>query len=100
MSLTDRNDPSRESAESPAAGGTLTCQDVIGLLLDYLEAGLSPDAVAEFERHLEDCAPCLAYLRTYQRTRRLTAEAAHVEMPAELRGRLRALILGRLARES
>jgi anti-sigma factor RsiW len=97
----DRRGPSSEPPESPGSGTrTLTCQDVIGLLLDYLEGVLSPDVVAQFGRHLEDCAACVAYLRTYQRTRQLTGEAAYVEMPAELRARLRSLLLGRLARES
>jgi anti-sigma factor RsiW len=70
----------------------LTCQDLIGLLLEYLEGTLGADVIAEFERHLEACAPCRAYLRTYQRTRELTAEVTHVEMPAELKTLLRELL--------
>jgi hypothetical protein len=74
----------------------LTCRDVIGLLLDYLEATLDDDTVARFERHLADCAPCRAYLRTYDRSRRLAGEVGRVEMPVEMRDRLRDLLLGRL----
>lgn len=74
----------------------LTCQDVIGLLLDYLEEALSEDAAAELERHVQDCAPCLAYLKTYRRTRQLAGQVGRVEMPAELRARLRDLLLSRL----
>lgn len=74
----------------------LTCRDVIDLLMEYLEESLLPESVAEFERHLQDCAPCLAYLRTYRRTRTLVGQAARVEMPPELRSRLRTLLLGRL----
>ncbi len=81
----------------PGAGGpALTCRDVIGLLLDYLEAALDDDTVALFERHLADCAPCRAYLRTYDRSRQLAGEVSRVEMPAEMRDRLRDLLLGRL----
>ena len=75
---------------------SLTCRDVIGLLLDYLEASLDETTIALFERHLADCAACRAYLRTYDRSRRLVGEAGRVEMPAELRDRLRDLLLGRL----
>jgi anti-sigma factor (TIGR02949 family) len=74
----------------------LTCRDVIDLLAEYLEESLRPESVAEFEQHLQDCPPCLAYLRTYRRTRTLAAEASQVEMPPELKARLRALLFGRL----
>jgi anti-sigma factor RsiW len=74
----------------------LTCRDVIGLLLDYFEATLDEDTIALFDRHLADCAPCRAYLRTYDRSRRLVGEAGRVEMPVEMRDRLRDLLLGRL----
>lgn len=75
----------------------MTCQELIGLLLEYLEGALQADVVGEFERHLEVCAPCRAYLRTYQRTRELTAEATRVEMPAELKTLLRELLLRQLS---
>jgi anti-sigma factor RsiW len=74
----------------------LTCKGLIELVLDYLDETLSPEAVAEFERHLQDCAPCMAYLRTYQRTRQLTGAVTWVEMPDEVKARLRALLVSRL----
>jgi anti-sigma factor RsiW len=74
----------------------LTCRDLIGLLLDYLESALPPDVAAEFERHLQDCAPCRAYLQTYRRAQRLTGEVTRAEMPPELRDRLRQLLVDRL----
>jgi anti-sigma factor RsiW len=75
----------------------VTCQDLIGMLLEYLEGTLGADVVAEFDRHLEACAPCRAYLRTYQRTRELTAEATRVEMPVELKALLRELLRREIA---
>ena len=96
MRLPDhRSEPSRE-VPTPSAAPPLTCRDVIGLLLDYLEGALDPDTVAAFERHLQDCAPCRAYLKTYDRSRRLVGEVSRVEMPEELKDRLRELLLGRL----
>ena len=90
-------EPARAHAGRLEAGGApLTCRDLIGLLLDYLEATLDEDTVALFERHLADCAACRAYLRTYDRSRRLVGEVGRVEMPAEMRDRLRDLLLGRL----
>lgn len=67
----------------------LTCEDVIGLLLEYLETALTPDTLAAFERHLAGCAPCVAYLRTYRKTRDITAAGERVEMPADMKARIR-----------
>ena len=75
----------------------LTCKDLIGLLLDYVEGTLGADVVEQFERHLQACAPCRAYLNTYQRTRELTGEVTRVEMPAEMKALLRELLLRQLA---
>jgi len=74
----------------------LTCQDVIGLLVDYLEATLTEETVSAFERHLEICPPCVAYLRTYRKTQELTGAAGRIEMPEELKTRLYELLLKQL----
>jgi anti-sigma factor RsiW len=74
----------------------MTCQEVIGLLGDYLEATLTPDTADRLDQHLEDCPACRAYLNTYRLTRHLVAGANRVEMPAELGARLRAFLLEHL----
>ena len=75
----------------------MTCRDVIGVLDDYLEGTLAPEDAAVLERHLAGCVPCRAYLATYRRTRALGAQAARLEMPDEMRTRLRQFLLERLA---
>ena len=77
----------------------LTCREVIGVLADYLELALGQERVAELERHLAGCDPCQAYLRTYQRTRSLTAETERVAMPEEMKDRLRRFLLRSLSTE-
>lgn len=77
----------------------MTCQDVIGLLLEYLEATLDEDVVRELEAHLEGCEPCRAYLATYRRTVGVVGKAVRTEMPAEMRRHLAAFLAERL-RES
>ncbi len=77
----------------------MTCKDVIGLLADYLEATLTEAQVAELEDHLRACDPCVAYLRTYRRTKELAARAERVEMPAEMMDRLRHFLVRRLSSE-
>lgn len=75
----------------------MTCQQAIALLADYLEMVLEPRSLMEeLEGHLAECEPCRAYLATYRRTRELAASASRVEMPEEMKERLRAFLLARL----
>jgi len=74
----------------------MTCHDMIEVLIDYLDQVLTPEVAADLERHLADCAPCQAYLATYRRTRALGAQAARLEMPDEMKARLRQFLLERV----
>ena len=77
---------------------TLTCKEVIlDYLADYLDRALSPDVIADLERHLADCPPCMAYLNTYKKTRDLTRQAMPQAMPEEMKAHLRRLLLRHLA---
>jgi predicted anti-sigma-YlaC factor YlaD len=71
----------------------MTCKDAIAVLADYLEATLSSELLARLEQHLRDCAPCRAYLATYRKTKSLAADASRVEMPEEMKLRLREFLL-------
>lgn len=77
----------------------MTCQEVITVLVEYLDRTLDADIVAALEAHLETCEPCRAYLATYRRTVESMGRAGRVEMPPELRRRLSAFLAER-ARES
>jgi hypothetical protein len=79
---------------------TLTCRDAIALMADYLESALGDELLAALERHLRDCQPCVAYLNTYRRTRTLAGEVGRVEMPPEMKDRLRRILLEQLTRET
>jgi anti-sigma factor RsiW len=74
----------------------VTCREAIAVLAEYLEATLAPRSGAELEAHLADCDECRAYLATYRRTVGAVAVAARVQMPDELRRRLRSFLLERL----
>jgi anti-sigma factor RsiW len=67
----------------------MTCRELIDVLDDYLDRALSDDLLADLERHLADCVPCRAYLATYRKTREVGAAAARIEMPDEMKARLR-----------
>ena len=74
----------------------MTCKETIEVLSDYLDALCGPELMDELEDHLRDCAPCRAYLATFRRTRDLTHRAGQVEMPPEMKSRLRQFLLRRL----
>ncbi|MGE0640594.1 MAG: anti-sigma factor [Thermoanaerobaculia bacterium] len=60
----------------------LTCEEILGFLLEYLSRELSPEEETHFERHLARCPSCLAYLRTYRQTVRLGRIALQKEKEA------------------
>ena len=74
----------------------MTCKDAIAIMADYLETTLSPELVEKLEEHLRDCAPCRAYLATYRATKSLAADAGRVEMPDEMKTRLREFLRAQL----
>ena len=75
----------------------MTCKEAIDLLADYLDSALTQAQLARLEEHLKVCDPCVAYLRTYCRTKELVARAERVDMPEEMRARLRQFLLRRLS---
>lgn len=75
----------------------LTCKEVIlDYLADYLDAGLTDQALADFEQHLESCAACRAYLQTYKKTGEVVRRTAGVQMPQEMKAHLRHFLLTHL----
>ena len=78
----------------------LTCKDAIEILADFLDQTLASDVAARLTQHLEDCPPCFAYFETYRKTRELVGRAGRVEMPAELRTRLRRFLVEQLDRKA
>jgi anti-sigma factor RsiW len=74
----------------------MTCKDAIDIIADFLDQTLASGALEELEVHLRDCEPCRAYLNTYRKTRGLVGEEGRVEMPEELKARLRRFLLAQL----
>ena len=78
----------------------LTCRGAIEIMADFLDQTLASDVVEKLEQHLRDCPPCVAYLKTYRKTRELVGRAGRVEMPAELRARLRRFLVEQLGKNT
>ncbi len=74
----------------------MTCREALDFLMNYIDGELAPDVRATFDRHLDACASCRAYLANYQQTVRAGKAAFAAdsddqasEMPEEL---IRAMI--------
>jgi anti-sigma factor RsiW len=66
-------------------GKELVCQDFVELVTEYLEGSLPADAVAECEKHLEDCPYCKFYLEQMRKTIDLLGGAVQESLPEEMR---------------
>ena len=53
---------------SPEPGMTITCQEVVELVTDYLEGTLDEPTRSEIEAHLALCPGCAEYLRQMRTT--------------------------------
>lgn len=69
----------------------LTCEEVIGKLLEYLDRELDPVTQREIERHLEVCRGCFTRAEFERRLRARLAEVGAAKAPESLRLRIAAL---------
>ncbi len=66
----------------------LTCAEVVELVTDYLEEGLSARDRERFEEHLVFCDGCTNYLEQMRQTIEATGRLGEADLPAELHERL------------
>ncbi len=64
------------------------CRAMFERLSEYLDEELDPGLCASLEDHMEDCAPCRAFLDSLRATVDLLAEAPRRELPEETRREL------------
>ena len=68
------------------------CQDLVGLLADYVERQLPPAVHASLERHHSACPRCVAQVQSYQSTVSLLRTIRDDELPPELRCTLKSFL--------
>jgi anti-sigma factor RsiW len=69
-------------------GRDLPCREVVELVTDYLEGALDERDRKRFERHLDGCDGCTAYLEQMRLTLRLAGRIDPEEVDPVFRGRL------------
>jgi anti-sigma factor RsiW len=74
----------------------MTCQQLIEFVGRYRDNELAHDVRVEFERHLDVCPSCIAYLKTYAQTVLLSKASAEDPVPAEVPDSLVKAILAAL----
>ena len=68
------------------------CEDIVRLLVEFLERQLPPDVHADLERHLSKCPRCLTQLKTYESTVSLLRSVKEADLPPELRWTLKSFL--------
>ena len=69
-----------------------TCEEIITLLSDYIEGDMPAGARQDFEEHMADCPPCVAYLEDLKKTRSLLGGLRCEEVPEAVQRRLRSFL--------
>jgi predicted anti-sigma-YlaC factor YlaD len=79
-------------------GEAVTCREITEFLMDYLSGDLQGQPRAVFEEHLALCPNCVAFVRTYVETIRMSrsvSETPAIDPPEDL---IRAILAARSIR--
>ena len=69
----------------------LTCRELVQLITDYLEGGLSRRDRRRFERHLRGCDGCTTYVEQMRDTVRLAGAVGEGDLTPQVRDELLAV---------
>ena len=83
-----------------STGASITCEQVTALLIDYVTGELDPATTLLLERHVQNCPDCVAFLRTYRESIRLTRTLRYEDIPGELQDRVHAFLRQKMTGES
>jgi len=68
---------------SPLRRRKLTCKELVELVTEYLDGGLSRRDRARFNAHIADCGNCTRYLEQFRETIRLTGTLREDDLSIE-----------------
>ena len=70
----------------------MNCKHVIRELSNYIDGELDPALKLELERHLEHCEDCTMIVDQTRKTIQIYSGSAPVDLPSEVKARLRAAL--------
>lgn len=76
----------------------MSCQEVVNLLIDYIERDLGQSDERLVDKHLNDCPHCHEFVRQYRKTSVICREELARRMPADLETRLLAALREQVAK--
>lgn len=70
------------------------CQECVDLLTDYLEGNLEVEVKGRLDEHLAGCAPCINFVRTFEKSQDLTnrLREQQVNVPREVQERVKSFL--------
>ncbi len=70
------------------------CQECVDLLTDYLEGNLEADVKDRLDEHLSGCAPCINFVKTFEKSKDLTSRLREqqVNIPREVQERVKSFL--------
>ncbi len=70
------------------------CQECVDLLTDYLEGNLEVEVKGRLDEHLAGCAPCINFVRTFEKSQDLTNKLREqqVNVPREVQERVKSFL--------
>lgn len=69
--------------------GIEECKELFERLSEYIDGELPQDLCSHIEGHMEDCPPCVAFLRSLRQAVDLVGDLEAPAMPDEVRGAVR-----------
>jgi hypothetical protein len=70
------------------------CRECVELLTDYLEGTLDTETKAKFDDHLSACAPCINFVKTFEKSTDITKllREQRVDVPSEVEDRVKSFL--------
>jgi predicted anti-sigma-YlaC factor YlaD len=70
------------------------CEECVDLLTDYLDGFLDKDTQDRLDEHLQACAPCINFFKTYEKSADLTRllREQTVDVPVQVQDRLKSFL--------
>jgi len=70
----------------------MKCKEILAALGDYIDGELDPELCEELSRHLAGCNPCRIVIDNVRQTITVYKSGRPLELPEELRERLRGVL--------